>query len=220
MDQIPERYTAVLLNRIHEYEDVYTFIFEKPIDLTFEAGSYAHVLIPTVFAPERSVREISFASPPSDDTIAFSIITTSKSPWQIKLLELKNGDAVTLFKIKSHLTVPTQGILVMIANGIGITPFRSIIKEHYKKDISCILVHVGRNNYLYKNELTELPLTQYRIAREEIEATINLIIKQHIDAKYMIAGSPLFVENIASSLKENGISEENIQLDSFKGLID
>jgi ferredoxin-NADP reductase len=222
MDPLPTRYTTTLKNRIHEYDEVYTFIFEKPLDLTFNSGNYAHIHIPTVLAPEKSVREISFASAPSDEDLMFTMITSSHSPWQTKLLELKSGSQVELFKIKGHLVTPLDGTVVMIANGIGITPFRSIIREHFKENTSItpILVHIAQGNYLYEKELSELTFEQYRITRDEIIMTIDSILQNHRDTTFMLAGSPAFVESMKVMLVEKNILESNIQVDSFKGLTD
>jgi ferredoxin-NADP reductase len=220
MDPLLIRYPTTLKNRIHEYGDIYTFVFEKPNSLTFASGNYAHVLIPTVQAPDRSVREISFASAPQDSDITFSITTESKSPWQIKLLELQPGDTIELFKIKGHLMTPSSGTLVMIAQGIGITPFRSIIREHVELGtaISPILIHVGREAYLFEEELLKLSFEQHRVAREKLAQLLDDVVTRNKKAIYMIAGSPQFVTTLQQNLQEKGIRESCIQIDTFKGL--
>ena len=222
MDQVYTRYTTTLLNRTHEYGDVYTFTFEKPRELTFASGNYAHIFLPTVQAPDKSTRKLSFASAPNDKELVFSTITASHSPWKTKLLELKNGDTVEIFKIKGYLEIPKSGTLVMIANGVGITPFRSIIREHFKEStpITPIFVHFGKDHYLYENEFSQLDFEQYRITREQTEEILNPIIERYKNAMYVVSGSPLFVENMTKTLQEKGIPENQIQTDSFDGLID
>lgn len=222
MNPLPTLYAITLKDRIHEYGDIYTFVFEKPNGLTFSSGNYVHIHIQTVEPPYRSVREMSFASAPQDSEIIFSITTESKSHWQMKLLALKPGDSVELFKIKGHLVIPSEGKVVMIAQGVGVTPFRSIIREHVTSTsaITPILIHVGRENYLFKKEFSELPFEQHRIVREELAMTLDTIIANNKNALYMIAGSLVFIEMTQKILKEKNIYESNIQIDTFKGLPD
>ena len=220
MNPFPILYPMKIKSRTHEYGEVYTFIFEKPSDFTFSSGNYVHIHIPTVEPPHRSVREMSFASAPQDSDITFSITTESKSHWQIKLLALKPGDTIELFKIKGHLVTPQDGEVVMIAQGIGVTPFRSIIREHFETNsaITPTLIHVGRENYLFENEFSKLSFEQHRIVREELDMTLTTVIANNKNALYMIAGSLVFVEATQKILKEKGISENRIQTDTFKGL--
>ena len=215
-------FPAILKTRVHEYDDIYTFTFEKPLRFTFSSGNYVHIHIPTVEPPYRSVREMSFASAPHDPDITFSITTESKSHWQTKLLELKSGDTIELFKIKGHLVTPSDGKVVMIAQGVGVTPFRSIIREHVETNsgITSILIHVGRENYLYADEFSKLSFEQHRIVRDELEVTLDTVIVNNTNAFYMIAGSLAFVEAAQKNLQEKGIPASNIQIDTFKGLPD
>ncbi len=220
--QIYTRYISKLKKRTHEYGDVYTFTFEKPEGLTFKSGNYAHVFLPTVEAPHRAVREISFASAPNDEEIVFTITTESKSPWQVRLLEVNNGDPIELFKIKGHLETPDSGTLVMIGNGIGVTPFRSIVREYFEMStpVVPILIHIGKENYLYEQEFSKLNFEQHRITREEIGTTVDSVLSKNRNAAFMIAGSPAFVESMAHSLLEKSVWASNIQTDAFKGLPD
>jgi ferredoxin-NADP reductase len=222
MNTLPILFPTTLKSRIHEYGNVYTFIFNKPQGFTFTSGSYVHIHLPEVQPPYRSVREMSIASSPQDSDINFSITTESKSHWQTKLLALQPGDTIEVFKIKSHLVTPYNGVVVMIAQGIGTTPFRSIIREHFEANsaITPILIHIGRGNHLFKDELSKLPFEQHRIVREELDITLNTIIINNKNAVYMIAGSPAFIETTQRILNEKNIFESNIQSDIFKGLPD
>jgi ferredoxin-NADP reductase len=222
MSSLLHLHTITLKARTHEYGDVYTFVFEKPEELTYSSGNYVHIHLPTVEPPYRSVREMSFASAPQDPEITFSITTESKSHWQMKLLALKPGDTLELFKIKGHLITPSAGVVVMIAQGLGVTPFRSIIREHFEANqaITPILIHVGRDTYLFEDEFSALPFEQHRIVREELDTTLDTVIINSKNALYMIAGSPVFIEMTQKILKEKDIPESTIQTDTFKGLPD
>lgn len=213
-------YSGALREHRHEYGHIHTFVFERPDDFDFAMGNYVHIRILSVPLPHKAVRDISIASAPSDTEIVISTTVESNSPWKQELLKLVPGDRVEFFKVKSYLTAPDEGTLIMIAGGIGITPFRSVIRQHTLSKLSFtpILVHIARDNYLYEDELASLSLEQYRITREESEATLNKLREKNPNALYMVAGSPSFVDGIAETLKAKGISETMIQTDSFDGL--
>src|SRR5690606_12569638 len=104
----------------------------------------------------RRVREFSFASAPHEDRIQFGIDHRSGSDYQKALLALQPGDTVEMFKIKSHMTwPPTTGDVVMIAGGIGITPFRSMLRDQEANSLSfpATLIHASSEEFLYEDEL-------------------------------------------------------------------
>ncbi len=220
MQEHTERYPVMFHHQRHEYGDIHTFIFERPKELIFKTGNFVHIRIPTVLAPDKQTRKLSIASAPDDTEIVFSTTVKSNSQWKKRFLELQAGDYVEVYKIKGYLETPPAGTLVMIAGGIGITPFRSIIRNHFHNPTSLelILIHLGREHYLYTDELLPLQFEQHRITREQSDETLSLMSVDHADATYMIAGAPAFVDDITKLLKEKGILEEKIQTDSFDGL--
>ncbi len=211
---------VVLREKRHEYGHIHTFIFDKPSDFEFGPGYYVHMRIHSVPAPHKAVRDLSIAAAPSDPHLMFTTTVESGSPFKTEILKLEPGDSIELFKIKTYLEVPRDGELIMIAGGIGITPFRSIIREHAAGSLGFkpTLVHIARENYLYKNELDYFPIEQLHITREETEDTLHILQEQKPNAIFMVAGPPSFVDAIVVSLKEKGIPEERIQTDSFDGL--
>src|SRR3989344_9206109 len=99
-----------------EARNAFSIIFENPGD-RFYPGQYI----------ELEGRCFSIASSPSED---FLMITTfpSKSKLKRKFLRLQPGDKIESSHPAGTITIDEVDPLVFIAGGIGITPFRSMIK--------------------------------------------------------------------------------------------
>ena len=216
----PDEQKLTLVEKIHEYDDVYTFIFKPEHPVEFEAGMYAHVRVPEGEEGHKT-REFSIASAPSEETVRFSAHTWEGSPYKVKLGSLAIGDTVDIFKIKGEaiLSRGKDSQVVLIAGGIGIAPMRSILIESGKLGtaIKPILVHVAHGTYLYEEELAKLPNEQIRITRDELDETLQDVTRKHIGAYYYVSGPPKFVIGIAGELKNLGVEEKNIITDEFTG---
>ncbi len=212
--------TLTFLRKKHEYADVYSYFFESHEPVTFIAGMYAHVRLLSLPETTRRVRELSFASAPHDSEIQFGIDGHSGSDYQQTLKALVPGDTIEVFKIKSHMTWPSPSShVVMIAGGIGITPFRSMLRDRVEKTlpITSTVLHVARESFLYKDELQELTSEYRTTGREGLKSEIDTIATAHPDAHYYVAGSPGFVETVANEIMGKGIA--TIETDAFKGLL-
>jgi len=172
------------LSKQNEYDDVYTFFFDKK-DVAYEAGQYAHLLIE---GETREVRELSFASAPSEDNLMLTMHVGSNTEFKNKMSKLSEGDEVSLFKIKGKLEFPqvNEKNYVFLSGGVGITPFRSILKENKEKDLKIDLVQVQRGDFLFKNELENLVNNYYSVSPENFDDEITDIIKKNKSSLFYI----------------------------------
>jgi ferredoxin-NADP reductase len=221
MTPYPDTAALTFVRKHHEYDSVYSYVFTSARPVIFTAGAYAHVRLLSLPLDIRRVREFSFASSPQDPHIQFGIDTSSGSDYQIALQSLTEGDTVEIFKIKSHLTWPhTKAHTVMIAGGIGVTPFRGMVRDATQKALGggLTLLHVGRDNFLYGEELRELVADYRTTDRECLQHDLDIIVGEHIDAQYFVAGSIPFVDSVAEILQGKGV--QYIETDAFKGLVE
>lgn len=210
------------VERRHEYGDVFTYIFRSKEKISFNAGQYGHVRLFGMPVGVQAVHEFSFASAPHEDAIWFGVDARSGSPYQKRLKELEPGDEVELFKVKGHMPWPPEEYtdVVMIAGGVGITPFRSQLLElaHNTRPITVTVIHASRDGYLYQKELSAIA-REYRMVRsDELTDAVHEATVTHPKAMYFIAGSAGFVEIVNGLLHTAGISA--IKSDTFKGLAD
>lgn len=201
------------LSKQNEYDDVYTFFFDKK-DVAYEAGQYAHLLIE---GETREVRELSFASAPSEDNLMLTMHVGSNTEFKNKMSKLSEGDEVSLFKIKGKLEFPqvNEKNYVFLSGGVGITPFRSILKENKEKDLKIDLVQVQRGDFLFKNELENLVNNYYSVSPENFDDEITDIIEKNKSSLFYICGSKRFVEGISNLMEKNMIDKDRIQIESF-----
>lgn len=220
--QQPPTYTTenlVLVERRREFDGVSTYVFRPEHPVVFVAGQYGHVRLLNMPEDVRRVREFSFASAPHEELMEFGIDERSGSDYQKALATLNIGDTIELFKIKSHITWPApESDIVMIAGGVGITPFRSMMRDAKEKGfaITSTLVHVASSAHLYGDEMQGLVGEYKAIGRAELVDTLAQVASAHPDAHYYVAGSKGFIEVVMAELGAKGITK--IESDEFKGL--
>lgn len=221
--------TLRFVDKYHEKSNIYTFKFTCDKELDWKAGQHV-ILMLGKYTKGLSLpfRPFSISSSPDEEIYSFSTrITATPSEFKKALMNLKNGDIVQMrgpfgpFYIKSDKTA------VFIAGGIGITPFRSLIRDSLAKD-TFQKIHLvfsdDRGEYLYKDEFDELATMLQSFSIEYvnngtlIEYISKYIEKYSNDACYYIAGSKKFVSATKAKLINSGISKDNILNEGFIGI--
>src|SRR6202051_1668134 len=111
-------------------EGTMAFWFEKPSGWTFKAGQYLDMTLldPSETDPEGNVRSFSIASAPHEDTL---MVATRMRDTAFKrvLRTIPLGTAVKIEGPSGDLTLQNNAArtVVLLAGGIGITPFRSMV---------------------------------------------------------------------------------------------
>src|ERR1035437_9590818 len=128
-----------LMQKKTESPDVESFIFKPSESIIWKAGQFFHYVLHHEPTDDRgSDRWFTISSAPFEKNV---MITTRLTPdkgssFKKKLTSLKIGKTIEVSNIDGDFTVddPTKEH-VFIAGGIGITPFRSILKDldHDKK---------------------------------------------------------------------------------------
>jgi ferredoxin-NADP reductase len=211
-----------------ESDDVDTFVFEKEKDLTWKAGQYGLFSI-THKSVKNGTRPFSVSSAPAENAVR---ITTriGKQPSEFKktLLELTPGMKITMRGPVGPFYLKDDNPTLLIAGGIGVTPFRSILKQIDSKSKEVgksihLLYMDGNKEYLFKDELDEMAnrssisLT-YLDSRDELHKEINKFSSLYKNSgKYYIAGPKSMVEAVFKYLLNNKVSKQNIKKDAFFG---
>lgn len=128
---------ARLLARHTIAQDTVAFEFERPAGFDFEAGQFVSVVIPELAADEQSdddgERMLSICSAPQDEHLSIAVrMRDSRFKQHLANAAVgADGDHVHLSPAMGELVLPHDGAadVVMIAGGIGITPFYSMLRD-------------------------------------------------------------------------------------------
>jgi ferredoxin-NADP reductase len=178
-------------------------------------------------------------SPSQKNTLAFTTrLRLDQSIFKRTINESKLGEEVEIGKIAGSFTLgdSSDKPIVLIALGIGITPYISMLRWALEED------NPYRFTIIYSDNETESMAFLDELKRMEAERDdLKLIVsvtkdenwqgeKRHVDGDflkdyledienqlYYVSGPPKVVEAVAQSLKDAGIPEDNIKTDSFSG---
>lgn len=211
-----------LLSTQDEGGNTRTFVFEAE-GQEWIAGQHDSFVLPQA-GEEKSAnkRWFTIASAPSDGEIR---ITTrlSGSSFKRVLNSLQPGDTIEVLGVAGRFTWEDEAPVVLVAGGIGITPYRSILRERHArgKALNATLLYFNRNEqFVFRSEFEELeaqhPELQIRYLVGEI-VTADRILELAPEAAtrtIYISGPEPMVESVGKALKERGFT---VKQDWFPG---
>lgn len=212
---MPTMTTLNLLTR-HVSEDGNAVVHLRPRrPLTFRAGQHGLLLV-----PGGGVRPLSIASPPEDDVLTFSTSVSSGSRFKRALAGLVPGTRVRLLGPIGGFTLSgTERSVVMLAQGIGVTPFRSMLQHVEAAGIATrtTLVHVGTSHPFRQDTHATASQSHYPSERDDFRRLVAAAVEQDPGALFMVSGSASFVRDTVTSLKDASVTSSRIRRDAFFG---
>lgn len=236
-------FTIKLRSRKEVAEKTMAFTFEKPHDFDFAGGQSADV---TLITPYESDAE--------GNTRAFSLASAPQEPFLMFATRLRDSAFKRVFKsmplgMEAKIEGPfgsmtlhkrTARPAVILAGGIGITPFRSMIVQSIRMNTGhrIMLFYSNRRpeDAAFLAELQELAQqhphftlvpTMTNLEHSKVKWTGE---KGHIDKEmlakhvtdlsapiYYAAGPPAFVAAMRKLLVESGADEDDIRSEDFSG---
>ncbi|MFV0557334.1 MAG: FAD-dependent oxidoreductase [Enterococcus sp.] len=212
----------------HEVEDLYSFIFQSEKKLHWQAGQHGVFTITHEKIP-KPTRSFSIAAAPSEGYFQITTnITKIPSPFKQALTTLAPGEKISMRgpvgKFYLHNAQPT----LLIAGGIGITPYKSIVTElsltGESKPSHLELVYLdSKDEFLFQslfNQLVDQQLLEvsYVKVRTEAFAKVERFIAQYGNqANYFLVGPPKMVNGFSQFLKEKQVNKKQIIKDRFFG---
>ncbi|MGC0239393.1 FAD-dependent oxidoreductase [Arthrobacter sp. SD76] len=186
------------------------FSFEKDAKLQFRAGQFG------VWIVNGSIRPFTFASSPQDAHVQLATRVHDGNAIKRALKALRKGDVVRVLAPLGKGGPTADGrAVVYIAQGIGITTARSLIRATVGREQ--ILLHVGKP--YFREELEPLVTTAiYPIDRDEYTLALRKHARHQPDAHYVVSGSGSFAKAAREMLVHEGIPVANIRSDAYIGL--
>ena len=220
-----------LTQKHSEVGDVVTFIFRPDTDLAWQAGQYLHYVIPAdVATDDRGVeRWFTIASAPHEGHVQITTrISDKRSTFKDRLNALAIGDTIEADGPEGDFVVhDPDKLMILIAGGIGITPYRSMLldMDHTSQPIHAVLLYANRDeNFVFKDELEALKSRHPKLSivyfsgdKRIDEASIREHIPSLVGPLFYISGPEPMVKSLSEVIAGMGVAEENIKLDDFPG---
>jgi ferredoxin-NADP reductase len=218
------------------------FTFELAEVLTFEPGQTCDVTIPAPkYHDEHGIsRTFSIASSPADLPRLMVATRLTGSAFKRSLVEAAPGLEVEIDAPYGSLTLHRNATksAVLMAGGIGITPFRSIVKDATERRLphTVTLFYSNRTAastaFLADLEAWEHQNPNFRLVATITEpdgqpwthdtgmmdaAFIGTRVHDATGAIYYVAGPPAFVKGMRAALDGIGADPDNIRTEEFAG---
>lgn len=233
-------YTLKLLDRYNVARNTIVFVFTKPAGLTYQPGQYGGF---TLINPKEKdaggiTRRFSLLSSPDDDYLAIvTRIQNSAYKRELNALtpgaEIKFAGPTGTFTLHEPISIPA----VLIAGGIGIAPFYSMIRyttaHHKEQKITLFYGNQAEEDAPFLSELNELkqqnkgfmlvttfvnPPSGWQAETGYItETMIKKYLTDLTKPYYYVCGSPAMVTTLQETLVEMGIPDQQIKVEDFPG---
>lgn len=231
-----------LKDRVEIANSTYDFVFESSEPLKFRPGQYLEWTLGHYHPDNRGVRRyFTIASSPTEPEIRMGVkFYQAPSSFKKALGALYMGDSIVASHLAGDFTMPKdpKQKIVFIAGGIGVTPFRSMIKylvdTNEKRDIVLLYSNKTVADVAYRDifEKAETQLgikTIYTIDSPEKDMpvwccggriTSQMISEDVPDYKeriFYISGPQSMVNAFKNILTSMGVKKNRIKTDFFPG---
>jgi ferredoxin-NADP reductase len=225
-----------------ETHDSQTFIFEKPNGFTYIAGQYARWRLDHPSSDERGItRPFTISSSPTEPNLSLTTKFTPdhSSSFKNALRKLVLGSEILFEGPKGEFILPEdpQHPVVFLGGGVGITPFRSMVKSSTDtlspRNITLIYANKTPDDIIYRQEFDAWNQVNphfrlaYAVSRpdenwesEVGHLTPNLIKKYVSDLgapTYYICGPEAMIDSYVEVLTKLGVTPGRILIENFSG---
>jgi ferredoxin-NADP reductase len=166
------------------------------------------------------MKPFSIASSPAEETIMIGTRLSSGSKFKLALAALKQGDRVRfLAPLMNFTTAGTGRELVFLAQGVGITPIRSILLDITDRGLAkkTTIIHVG-HDHAFRAETERLAdNAAYPSTSESFRTAVLAAAEDCPSATFMISGASAFVKSTTTLLRARAVAASQIKADTMPG---
>ncbi len=180
-------------------------------------------------------RPFSIASSPTENFLLFTMRMDRQSDFKKAIDSKRPGDKATVIGPMGRFFLPEDESknVIMIGKGIGITPFRSMVKyatdTHLSNRITLLYENRSASQVVYRREWEELQAgnPNFKVVKVFTEAAgngsgidVNLIRRHTIDVKetaFYLCGVPKDIFRSFGLLRSLGVPNTSVKVESFHG---
>ncbi|OGE83538.1 MAG: hypothetical protein A3B10_03420 [Candidatus Doudnabacteria bacterium RIFCSPLOWO2_01_FULL_44_21] len=212
--------------------NIRSFFFKPLKQFTFNPGQFLEWMLPHEKADNRGIRRwFTIAASPTEKEIMLATKFSEKSSsFKQALLQLKPGDELNTVPPDGDFVLPKDESkkLVFIAGGIGITPFRSMVKymvdKKLNRDIILLYSCKTEADVAFKQlfeQAKSFGIKPIFVISDQVGYINPDMIKKEVpdwqDRIFYVSGPEPMVESFEKMLASMGIKEANIVRDYFPG---
>jgi len=222
-----------LKEKIRLTPDTFDFVFLPDKKIHFTPGQYMEFTLEHPNSDSRGNRRyLSLASAPTENNIRIGVkFGEPPSSFKKNLLSMMPGQKIFAGQLIGDFTMPkdVKKKLVFVAGGIGITPFRSMIKylvdKNQKRDIIVIYLVKTKDEFVYQNILKQAEddlgvkvIYNESSTQGHIDAnTVEKRIHDYRQRTFYISGSHAVVSSFENILTQLQIPKSQVITDYFPG---
>ncbi len=216
-----QRLTLTLKERVNLSADIYQFSFKSNPKLNFKPGQYLEWTLPLKKTDGRGNRRFfTIASSPTEADLKLGIkIPDKSSSFKQDLLDLKVGDIISASHLGGEFTLPKDKNqkLLFIAGGIGVTPFRSMVKylidTKQSRDIVLFYCCKTKDEFVYQDIFKTAESLGVKTVYVETDKDgfldqkmIEKYASDYKERKFYISGPPMMVKSY-QKLSTNSVTD-------------
>jgi len=206
------RITALTLQTVAESATgavEFTFAPTRPLRLRAGQGGLLRV-------PGGGVKPFTFSSDDRSGQLSVATALSSASRFKQALADLRPGDrALAAGAIGSLPALDAEGHQVLVAQGIGITPFLSMARSADRLDAT--LLQVGTPHF-FAEVAAAASAAEHHAHREGLADAVRRAVADRPDARWSLSGRSGFVAALAAQLTEAGVPARRIHKAAFWGM--
>lgn len=236
----PVRLRLTLANKKEVGKQTVEYSFAGSVPLHFTPGQYLEWTLPHRHPDLRGIRRyFTISSAPNSENVSFAVRHVEKqSTWKAALSNLVAGNVLYATQRSGDFTLhPHVSKYVLIAGGIGITPFMSMMRDARiqgeKIPATLFYCNKTREDVAFLDEITEASVQGIEtvhvfetpsddVLPHETGFITEEMLKRYVSewntATYYISGPPPLVNAYKKLLRNIGVSRSRIVTDYFPGL--
>lgn len=215
-----------LIEKEHLVDDVWAFRFKPSGPFEWTAGQYVRVELPHENPDtEGTKRWFTNSAAPYEGIMQITTRIT-KSTFKQALSKLEPGDELQLIENPEGDFVwqDSDRPIVFVAGGIGITPFRSILKQraHDNQRLDVTLVYGSRSpDVPFKDELAAWQAADpdlkinYVVGKPLTAEQLSKVVPALNESLVFVSGPEPMVQALAKDLAAYGLSDSQLKRDEF-----
>lgn len=216
----------ILKEKEHLVDNVWAFRFTPDGEFAWTPGQFMQVELPHEQPDEEGTKRYFTVSSAPYEGIAQITTRVTESTFKQALAALPiGGELKLLHEPEGDFVWEDSGkSLVFVAGGIGITPFRSILRQraHDNQPLDVTLVYGNRTEAIpFKDELGALAerdprlKVQYVVGEPLTAAKIAELVPGLNRSLVYVSGPEPMVESLSEQLKQSGLPEAQLKQDFF-----